>query len=108
MPWSKKLAGLLTAFVLVSCALLLSTADPARQFTVYTPQSVYSIEVLERQGQPYINLMDLLGPLGVTSIRLSGNNWTLQLNKVEAHFTEGKDTARIRGSTVDLSGGVLV
>ncbi len=108
MPWSKKLAGLLTAFVLVSCALLLSGADPARQFTIYTSQSAYSIEVLERQGQPYISLMDLLGPVGVTGIRPNGNNWTLQLNKVEAHFTEGKDTARIRGSTVDLSGGVLV
>src|SRR5258708_4471670 len=108
MRWSKKLASLPAALALVSCALLLSVADPAKQFTVYTPQSAYSIEVMERQGQPYISLMDLLQPLGATSVRSSDNNWTLQLNKVEARFIEGKDTARIRGSPVDLSGGVLV
>jgi N-acetylmuramoyl-L-alanine amidase len=108
MRWSKKLGSILTAFVLVSCALLLSVADPAKQFTVYTPQTTYSIEVMERQGQPYIGLVDLLEPLGATNVRNSGVNWTLQINKVEAHFTEGKDTAKIRGNTVDLSGGVLV
>src|SRR5437588_3150730 len=108
MRWSKKLGSMLTAFVLISCALLLSVADPAKQFTIYTPQTTYSIEVMERQGQPYINLMDLLEPLGATNVRNSGVNWTLQLNKVEAHFTEGKDTAKIKGATVELSGGVLV
>ena len=108
MRWSKNLESLLTAFVLISCAFLLSVADPAKQFTVYTPQSTYSIEVIERQGQSYIGLMDLLEPLGATIARAAGNNWTLQLNKVEARFTEGNDTAKIRGSTVDLSGGVLV
>src|SRR5437016_3483678 len=109
MRWSKKAGSILIALflVLVSCTLLLSVADPAKQFTIYTPQATYSIEVMERQGQPYISLMDLLGPLGTTNVRASGNNWTLQLNKVEARFTEGKDKAKIRGAAVDLSGPVL-
>src|SRR5205807_3043397 len=64
--------------------------------------------VLERQGQPYIGLMELVEPLGAANLRSNGNNWTLQLDKIEARFTEGKDTAKIRGKTVDLSGGVLV
>lgn len=108
MRWSKKRASLLTAILPIGCMLLLSAADSARQFTIYTPQTSYSIDVVERQGQPYIDLMELLEPLGVDNLRSSGNNWTLQLDKVEARFTEGKDTAKIRGKTVDLSGGVLV
>ena len=66
MRWSKRRASQLIAFVLISCALLLSVADPAKQFTVYTSQTTYSMEVAERQGQMYIGLMDLLGPLGAT------------------------------------------
>src|SRR5437016_3753133 len=107
MRWSKKRASQLMAFLLISCALLLSVADPAKQFTVYTPQTTYSMEVTERQGQMYIGLMDLLGPLGATVAPSRGNIWTVQLNKAEARFTEGKDSARIRGSIVDLGGGVL-
>jgi N-acetylmuramoyl-L-alanine amidase len=107
MRWSKKRASILTAFVLISCVLLLSVADPAKQFTIYTLQTTYSIEVTERQGQMYIGLMDLLGPLGATITPSQGNNWTVQLNKAEARFTEGKDAAKIRGSTIDLGGGVL-
>ena len=107
MRWSKKRVSILTACVLISCALLMLEADPQKQFTVYTPQTTYSIEVTERQGQPYIGLMDLLSPLGATLAPSRGNVWTVQLNKVEARFTEGKDTARIRSATVDLSGAVL-
>src|SRR5205823_9810422 len=107
MRWSKRRASQLIAFVLISRALLLAIADPAKQFTVYTPQTTYSMEVTERQGQMYIGLMDLLGPLGATVAPSRGNIWTVQLNKAEARFTEGKDSARIRGSIVDLGGGVL-
>ncbi len=107
MRWSKERATILVALVLISCALLLSMADPAKQFTVYTPQTSYSMEVLERQGQIYISLLDLLGPLGITIAPPRGNTWTVEFNKIEARFTEGKDTAKIRGSTVDLGGVVL-
>src|SRR5690242_8323476 len=102
MRWSRERTTIIAVLILISCALLLSMADPAKQFTVYTPQTSYSMEVLERQGQMYISLLDLLGPLGITIAPPRGNTWTVELNKIEAHFTEGKDTARIRGSTVDL------
>src|SRR5581483_2448647 len=107
MRWSKAATAILATFVLISCALLLLMADPAKQLTVYTPQTSYSMEVLERQGQMYISLLDLLGPLGITIAPPRGNTWTVELNKVDARFTEVKDTARIRGSTVDLGGIVL-
>lgn len=107
MRWSKECTAIVATFVLITCALLISVADPSKQLTVYTPQSSYSMEVLERQGQMYIALLDLLGPLGITIAPPRANTWIVELNKVEAHFTEGKDTARIRGSTVDLGGVVL-
>src|ERR1700694_5209531 len=108
MRWNKKRESILTTILLIGCMLLLSVAEPAKQFTVYTPQTTYFIEVVERQGQPYIGLMELLEPLGAANLRSSGDNWTLQLDKVEARFSEGKDTAKVQGKTVDLSGGVLV
>jgi N-acetylmuramoyl-L-alanine amidase len=108
MRWSKGLLVALAAIALLSCTLLLSLADPAKQFTIYTPQSSYSIEILDRQGQLYIGLMELLEPLGATGMRSGDSDWVLQLNKIEARFTEGKDKAKIRGNSIALSGNVLV
>lgn len=94
--------------LLLCCALLFSVADPARQLTVYTPQNSYSVEVLEREGKLYIESTGLVQPLGTATLRSDGHEWKLQLNGIEARFTEGKDQAKIRGNSIDLGGNARV
>src|SRR5215813_4848910 len=110
MRWNKlgRFRAALAAAFLLLCALLLSPADPERQLSVYTPQKTYSVEVQDRQGQLYINVTDLLGPLGAVDIHRDGKEWKLRFNGVDGAFSEGSDSARLRGKPVDLGGKALV
>jgi len=110
MRWNKpgKFRAALAAVFPLLCALLLSPADPERQLSVYTPQKTYAVEVQDRQGQLYINITDLLGPLGAVDIHRDGKDWKLRFNGVDGAFSEGSDSARLRGKSVDLGGKTLV
>jgi|SRR5581483_6557564 len=106
MRWTKLLVmlGVAAGFC---WPLAISSAVP-EQLTVYTAQTSYSLPVMERQGKPYISLADLLSPLGASAPTVKGKEWRVQINKIEARLTEGKDKAAIRGNQFDLDGKVLV
>lgn len=104
MRWSKKLQAAGAVIVLLWAALLVSLAEPARQLTVYTPQGSYLVELRDRDGQSYVNIMDLASPLGPATMRVNGNDWKLRFNGTDATFTKGKDKARISGASIDLGG----
>jgi N-acetylmuramoyl-L-alanine amidase len=107
MRWTK--FPLMLVMVAGLCwPLVISSAAPERQLTVYTAQTSYSLPVVEREGKPYIALTDLLSPLGASTPIMKGKEWRVQLNKVELRLTEGKDKGVIRGSQFDLDGRVLV
>jgi N-acetylmuramoyl-L-alanine amidase len=108
MRWSRRSRFTATLLLLLCCALLVSVADPAKQLTVYTPQTSYSVDVLERDGKLYVDPAALVQPLGASALRNDGRDWKLQLNGVEARFTEGEDKARVRGDSIDLGGNVRV
>jgi N-acetylmuramoyl-L-alanine amidase len=108
MRWSRRHPFPVTLLLLLCCSLLASVADPAKQLTVYTPQISYSVDVLERDGQLYVDPAALVQPLGTSALRNDGREWKLQLNGAEARFTEGKDKARVRGDSIDLGGNVRV
>jgi N-acetylmuramoyl-L-alanine amidase len=88
--------------------LAVSSAAPEQQLTVYTAQASYSLPVVEREGRPYISLVDLLSPLGASTPTVKGKEWKAQLNKTEVRLTEGKDKGLIRGNQFDLDGKVRV
>jgi N-acetylmuramoyl-L-alanine amidase len=108
MRWTKRSRFLLTAAVVLGLALAISGAPADQQLTVYTAQATYSLAVLDHGGQPYIVLMDLLGPLGVSEPRVRGKDWRLKLNDAEARFAAGKNKANIRGGQIDLGGNAVV
>src|SRR5215469_127268 len=93
-----------TGLLLLSCTLLLSVADSQLQLTVYAPQKTYGIGVQNHEGQLYLGLMDLMSPLGSTSIETKGKEWRLTFNGSEAVFTEGSANVKIRGRSVNLGG----
>ncbi len=49
-------------------------AQSADQLTVYSPQTSYSVPVLNMQGVPYVGLIELLEPLGSVEGRVDGRN----------------------------------
>ena len=77
------------------------------QITVYSPQTSYSVPVLEVNGQPYAGLVELLEPLGALDARPDGKKYKLRFtppggHPQEAQFTEGKDKAKVRGENYKL------
>ncbi|MGC2697842.1 MAG: N-acetylmuramoyl-L-alanine amidase [Candidatus Angelobacter sp.] len=107
MPWTR-LKLIIAVAAGFCCALEIAGAGKEPQLTVYTAQSSYSIPVLDRGGNAYIAVADLLSPLGAAPPKVKGKDWRFELNKVEARLTEGKDKAVIHGNQFDLGGKTLV
>ena len=111
VPWITRSPDSRVWLRLLPLALLFALFVPAqsdKQLTIYTPQTSYSIPVNEREGQLYVGIVDLISPLGNATMRVDGHDWKLQFNSVDARFTEGKDKAKVRGNSVDLSGKALL
>ena len=78
------------------------------QITVYSPQTTYSVPLLDIKGQPYVGLVELLEPLGSVDARPDGKKYKLHFTSAgnrpeEAQFTDGKDKAKVRGDNYKLS-----
>lgn len=106
MRWNKTVLALAALGAL--CAMATSDAIPEQQLTVYTPQTTYSLAVLDRGGTSYIAAMELLSPLGASAPTSKGKDSKIVLNKVEARLTPGKAKAIIHGLQVDMGGQVLM
>jgi N-acetylmuramoyl-L-alanine amidase len=82
-------------------------AQPADQLTVYSPQTSYSVPLLDVKGQPYAGLVDLLEPMGEIDARPDGKKYKVKFTPpggraVEAQFNEGKDKAKVLGQNYKL------
>jgi len=97
------------AFVLLFLAVLLvAAAAPEKHLAVYSTAANYSLPVVQRQGQDYIGLLELLDPLGTVSAKSDPPRWRLHYNNILGEFTVGKSRSRIQGRDTDLSGKFLI
>jgi len=115
MRWSNRtrsgLEFLLLGAGLVFLQLLLTPQAPVaqarpeiKQLTVYASQTSYSLPVISREGQEYVGLIELLGPLGKVSGKFERNNtWKLRFGKSESRFTVGSTKCEVNKSEVNLS-----
>ncbi len=88
-------------------------ASAPGQIAVFSPQSVYSIPVLQVGAQPYVGLLDLLEPLGSVEMKASGNKLKFNFNyagnrKLEGEFQEGKDSGKIDGDKLKLTAKFVI
>jgi N-acetylmuramoyl-L-alanine amidase len=97
----------LTAILLLLC-LLLCAANSEKHLSVYSTAANYSVTMVQRQGQDYVGLLELLEPLGTISAKLEGTRWRLHYNNVLGEFFVDKSRARIQGRDVDLTGKFLL
>jgi N-acetylmuramoyl-L-alanine amidase len=106
-PRSQYLLLQVTALTLIST--LFSPAAPEKHLTVYSVAANYSLPLVQREGRPYVGLLEVLEPLGKVTAKLEGPRWRLRYNNsVEGDFQIGKNRARVQGRDADLGGKFLV
>jgi N-acetylmuramoyl-L-alanine amidase len=102
-------AGLICAGTLILFGMMLgSSAVPEKHLAVYSTAANYSLPVVQRQGQDYVGLLELLDPLGTVSAKSDPPRWRLHYNNVLGEFIIGKSRARVQGRDADLSGNFLM
>ena len=82
-------------------------AQSPDQLTVYSPQTSYSVPLIDQKGQPYAGLVELLEPLGSIEAKPDGKKYKLRFTppggrQAEAQFNEGKDKAKVHGENFKL------
>jgi N-acetylmuramoyl-L-alanine amidase len=110
--WIEKASGLLrwaqSTVVLLLLCIALPAAAPEKRLSIYSTIANYSLPLLQRQGQDYVGLLELLEPLGTVSAKLDGARWRIHYNNVLGEFMDGKNRARVQGRDADLAGRFLL
>ena len=90
--------------------LLTVSAAEADRLSVYAPEARYSTPVVTLDGRQYVDLTELLKPLGAAESRAEGKRWRLRVPDpkaagkfADAEFQEDSATARVRGRQTMLS-----
>jgi N-acetylmuramoyl-L-alanine amidase len=99
-------ATILTPLIVHRTTVDAQGPEPA-QITVYSPQTSYSVPLLDVKGQPYVGLVELLEPMGSLDARPEGKKYKLRFTPPggraeEAQFNEGKEKAKVRGDSYKL------
>ncbi|MGB8769172.1 MAG: N-acetylmuramoyl-L-alanine amidase [Candidatus Korobacteraceae bacterium] len=105
--------ALLFAALLARRAIVHAQSPGQNQLTVYSPQTSYSIPLLEVNSQPYVGLVELFEPLGQVDARVDGKKYKLHFTPpggrpLEVQFTEGKDKGKVRGKNYKLPANFVV
>jgi len=100
---------LISAFLLIlATTVFLSGAPAEKHLSVYSVAANYSLPLVQRGGQDYVGLLELLEPLGSVSARTEGARWRLRYNNVGGIFQAGKNRAQVLGRDADLGGTFLM
>ena len=98
----------LQLFLLAIFLLGLSPAAEDKKLAVYSPQTNFSVSVIDHDGQEYVSVTDLVDPFGNATLTHKGDRWKLKLSPAsgaatEAEFTDGSDSAKIKGKKIQLT-----
>ena len=101
----------LPCVVLLRSPMVSSAAPPAaheeKRLSVYTQQSRYGVNIYDRGGQEYVDLVNLIEPLGAVDVQYGGTI-KVRLGSTEGKFKEGKTKVKIGGKETELPGKVLL
>lgn len=83
-----------------------TSASP--QLSIYSPQTYYTVPLLNLNAQPYVGLVELLEPLGNVDARPEGKKYKLKFTapgtrELEFHFQDGKENGKVKGDKVKLA-----
>jgi N-acetylmuramoyl-L-alanine amidase len=94
--------------LILASAVFLRGASGEKRLSVYSVAANYSLPLVQREGQDYVGLLELLEPLGRVSARTEGARWRLRYNHVEGIFQTGTNRAQVLGRDADLGGAFLM
>ncbi len=88
------------------------TGGPS-QIAVFSPQSAYSIPVMQVGAYYYVGLVDLLEPLGTIEAKVNGKKLKFNFNYAGKHeqdgeFQEGKEGGKINGKKFKLTANFIL
>src|SRR5690242_8751419 len=84
--------------VAIGSVLLSIGASDQKRLSIYSGAANYTLNVSDRDGKEYVDLLEILRPLGATSTRTDGSSWRLRFGNFESEFTAEKTHARIRNA----------
>jgi N-acetylmuramoyl-L-alanine amidase len=99
--------GLAIALFFVS-VLALSAAAPEKHLSIFSTAANYSVPIVQHEYREYVDLLELLDPLGNVSVRSDPPRWRIHYNNILGEFVAGKPHARIQGHDADLTGKFLL
>jgi N-acetylmuramoyl-L-alanine amidase len=94
--------------VLLSALLIVALPTGDKRVSIYSSAANYTLPVLERNGQDYVGLFEVLEPLGTVRVDGQASRWKLRYNDVDSEFAAGKRRCRIRGRDYDLPANFLL
>ena len=100
--------GAIVVSAVFAGAIFLAGAPPDKHLAVYSVAANYSLPVVQREGRPYVGLLEVLEPLGKVSAKSEGGRWRLHYDNVDSEFQVGKTHARVQGRDADLTGKFFV
>jgi len=78
-----------------------------KRLAIYFLRGQYALRVLDRENAEYVNLLDLLAPLGSARTKADGRKWKVRLDGKEAQFEEGATRVKLRGRHLQLENRFL-
>jgi N-acetylmuramoyl-L-alanine amidase len=115
MPWNRHSITRRSGTILFSVVVLglasgifLSAAPEEKRVTVYSNVANYSLNLITRNGQDYVGLLEILEPLGTVYAKGDSGKWKLRYKDVEGEFAAGKTRAKVRGQSFDLPANFLL
>ena len=106
-PRREGVAVLLHALAAIS-ALVLSAAPEEKRVTIYSNIANYSLNLISRNGQDYVGLLEILEPLGAVYAKGDSSKWKIRYKDVDGEFSAGKTRAKVRGQSFDLPATFLL
>src|SRR5947208_772877 len=105
MRWSNQsgssLVGKITFRIALSLVifstsiLVLSGVSEEKRLTVYSGTLGFSATVQEKSGIDYVDLLQVLQPLGTTTAGITGRVWKLSFNRQDGEFTPNQTKVRV-------------
>jgi N-acetylmuramoyl-L-alanine amidase len=94
----------LAVVVLLLAFFAAASAGKNQPIAVYSNLADYSLPVVQRNGQDYVDLVAVLEPLGTVSGKTEGSRWILDYDDVQGEFEQNSTKASIAGKSISLPG----
>jgi N-acetylmuramoyl-L-alanine amidase len=101
------IAGCVFSSLLRSAAAAAS-AESEKHLSIYSAVASYSLPVSARNGQDYVDLFEVLDPLGKVTAKTEGKRWKVRCQDQDVEFIDGKKNVRRLRSEFDMPANFLL